>query len=895
MSFELAFRSRVASIMETLTATALQDICQFMGETYAALRVEMLHEQNQSSRTELQTMEKPANRMESVQKDAPSPGFRNFPVVEQILNEQEANGLWLEGDPTVEHEGPQSLVPEEEQPSQAFGQMTEKGVETWSAPLVIKQEETDDDDMESQGYSEWIPETHKANQNITGESDEEERSQASGGSKELGLEDLKREQNLWLVSTEDPPAPVKKKKYKTRTQSENQALKSKLRLVEVRSRERSVKRSLAPPLTSCSGAKGTDHVGEKQSTSGRRNGGSVVFGDRSIRTVSEETLDTTEHPEVVVVKEEELEVELRDCGSKHNHQPRTLISVSQSHVAVNDQILNVETSPVEVGEEKRDADNQRLQQTANGHSTALQHTHSSDCVTYQRDLHTAAGLSPIEDGRDMLDPSCSYSVETDSTKSLDAQPPLNQSGVATLCDSMASSASLGWKQEAGGVDTLKMEAGMPSWTKGRAMGMGQAAQCGVDIPGKDGEGVQLGNGTNVCSQNNINLRESESSEGRKSSEPDTKGFDTSLDYFFSPSEMDGIQTHHQGDGAGGEELASCPYPGNDGFQERVQIEREREQTEKEKYVLRRKLREMDVKMRSYERRLRRRDLRNEMHAINFRPHEVSVSSIAMPVSNDQSRGPLATIEDHSQYHHMPQEDRTALSLIKQERVDSCGVDLKVEQNISAESRPTVPEPNDDDSERRHMADTHSSPTAATDDPTEPPRTSGSDAILKSEMGTEGVNQRPQQPTGPDLSTEILNSPGLDLALMQERVLGHLGLSLAQAAAANAEAAGHPSCSYQTQADVESQSRQFPGSDMGVFAPFDMTAPPPPAPPANQRQPHGAATANEPMGCNFCGRIFHSQASLEVHQRSFTQLCSVRRHRQQSRCGEPPHAQNELSA
>lgn len=56
-------------------------------------------------------------------------------------------------------------------------------------------------------------------------------------------------------------------------------------------------------------------------------------------------------------------------------------------------------------------------------------------------------------------------------------------------------------------------------------------------------------------------------------------------------------------------------------QERVQIEREREQTEKEKYVLRRKLREMDVKMRSYERRLRRRDLRNEMHAVNLRPHE----------------------------------------------------------------------------------------------------------------------------------------------------------------------------------------------------------------------------------------------------------------------------------
>lgn len=59
MSFKLAFRCRVASIMETLKATALQDICQLMRETYAALGVEMVHEQNQSSRikTKLQAME----------------------------------------------------------------------------------------------------------------------------------------------------------------------------------------------------------------------------------------------------------------------------------------------------------------------------------------------------------------------------------------------------------------------------------------------------------------------------------------------------------------------------------------------------------------------------------------------------------------------------------------------------------------------------------------------------------------------------------------------------------------------------------------------------------------------------------------------------------------------
>ena len=77
MSFELAFGSRVASIMEALTEKAVQDICQLMGETYAALRVEMLQEQNQSS-IKLQAIanniekEKPANCMEIIQKPGES-------------------------------------------------------------------------------------------------------------------------------------------------------------------------------------------------------------------------------------------------------------------------------------------------------------------------------------------------------------------------------------------------------------------------------------------------------------------------------------------------------------------------------------------------------------------------------------------------------------------------------------------------------------------------------------------------------------------------------------------------------------------------------------------------------------------------------------------------------
>ncbi|XP_029621751.1 zinc finger protein 134-like [Salmo trutta] len=70
--------------------------------------------------------------------------------------------------------------------------------------------------MESQGYSVWMPDTHKANQNIIGESDEGERSQASRGSKELGLDDFKKEQSLLLVSIEDAAVPTKKKKYNIR-------------------------------------------------------------------------------------------------------------------------------------------------------------------------------------------------------------------------------------------------------------------------------------------------------------------------------------------------------------------------------------------------------------------------------------------------------------------------------------------------------------------------------------------------------------------------------------------------------------------------------------------------------------------------------------------------------
>lgn len=54
---------------------------------------------------------------------------------------------------------------------------------------------------------------------------------------------------------------------------------------------------------------------------------------------------------------------------------------------------------------------------------------------------------------------------------------------------------------------------------------------------------------------------------------------------------------------------------------RSQMDQEREKSEKENDALRQKLREIDVKMRSYERKMRRRSQREEMHAVHFRPPE----------------------------------------------------------------------------------------------------------------------------------------------------------------------------------------------------------------------------------------------------------------------------------
>ncbi|XP_060909014.1 zinc finger protein 2-like isoform X1 [Labrus mixtus] len=325
---------------------------------------------------------------------------------------------------------------------------------------------------------------------------------------------------------------------------------------------------------------------------------------------------------------------------------------------------------------------------------------------------------------------------------------------------------------------------------------------------------------------------------------------------------------------------------------RVQMEEERERSEQEKRALRDRVRDMEVKMRSCERKMRRRS----QHAPHYRPsgapalHPVVSTPAAPPAA---APSPAASSEEKLLHHISKQEESRVFPVVKEERED-CNLDLKVEVNIRAEcSLSAGLEPTDETPPREIILDPNTtssssslpppSPTDATMDltcrsrakrkPVKPLMTSGgvsgvapgpepqTDGALKPEVQPEGDDEEEPPPSqmSPPLasdepSPERLSGLGLDLAWMQERV-SHLGAAYAVAQLGLNSETGHPS-SFSSQGGTDSldgpPTMLFTGGahEMAAFAAsFDMAAaaaaaaavvaapPPPPPPPPLPSAPH----------------------------------------------------------
>lgn len=351
-------------------------------------------------------------------------------------------------------------------------------------------------------------------------------------------------------------------------------------------------------------------------------------------------------------------------------------------------------------------------------------------------------------------------------------------------------------------------------------------------------------------------------------------------------------------------------------QERVDSQRYQEQSERENQALRQKLRQMDAKVRSYERKLRRRAggqqqqqrvEENHLLSAHYRPQEVPEDMIV----------PVTVGEEDQTFQHMSAED-DVVSVVKHEQMekDDCNLDLKVEVNIRAEcgvsnaleSSEEATTDNNVTPPSSHLAPSSDSTIDLTCRPrgkrksTKPvansshlsPASKPTENSVKAEIQVidDAEDDAPIAAALPsaEASPERLNNLTMDLAWMQERVT-HLGAAyaVAQLGLGNSES-GHSSFPAQTGGDsLEGPPTMiFPSSahEMAAFAAsFDMSAmvapnnqaapsqpAPSQAPPTSSsatNQKRSYRSAKEPAACNICGRVFPSAATLELHQRVHT--------------------------
>ncbi|XP_017295291.1 zinc finger protein 354C [Kryptolebias marmoratus] len=311
-----------------------------------------------------------------------------------------------------------------------------------------------------------------------------------------------------------------------------------------------------------------------------------------------------------------------------------------------------------------------------------------------------------------------------------------------------------------------------------------------------------------------------------------------------------------------------------------QMDQEREKSQKENDVLRQKLRETDEKLRSCERKLRRRRRQEKMFAVHLNPvREAQNSSEETPSTDtvfDTGTTSLASSPPHS-----PSSPTDVMMDLTYRPGAKCNLmkplwrSLKISSGI--------------------LQDTE---TACRDFPE-----SQTDCPLKPKIQPDETTDDEVNPSRLSVCVELeepnpdhLNNPSLDLAWMQERA-GHLGAAyaVAQLGLGNTNT-GHPLSALLSQGEGDSldgpPTMLFTSgtNKIAAFSPsFNVSAvnaaviagSPSPLPAVStassasipsQMQPFRcrAAFTKKHVVCAVCSQVFSSAAALKLHQQVHTE-------------------------